>query len=205
MNRLNRPFRKTFWLVLGYALAGTVALGLFTQDADAAPKPNPVPEFIADQPAQAPATGDSWQLRLVAVPDTVGVAGYLCGGCDHTISDSDRMAASHDPLEPLEVVVNQPGNRAAVYWHGFVQPTGGRDGDLQRTVTLSVPPPYEVRLLTTTTMSYKLCPNSRASTVVTQEDFDSGSGYRTWSGRRRMSNGGRTFQVGWYFWSCDIG
>jgi predicted NAD/FAD-dependent oxidoreductase len=164
-------------LAAGVAVAG-VALGL-GRSAEA---------------ARRPAVVDTWRIGLAAFPDSVGVAGYSCSGCDRNYSGADGMAAAAQPLQPLHVIIHKLGDRSAVYWQGIVQrDTGGGQAATEQ-VFLTVPPPYQVSLLTTRPLGYTLCPNARADVIIRQEDIDADA--------HAEPGAGRSVNVGWYFWSC---
>jgi hypothetical protein len=158
-------------------VAGGLALGL-AQGAHA-----------ARRPAQ-----DTWRVSLAAFPDTVGVAGYACSGCDRSFTGADDMAAAANPLQPMAVVIHRLGNRQDVYWHGIIRRDRGADQALTEQVLLTAPPPYQVSLLTTRPLGYTLCPNARADVVLKQSDFDAAG--------NAAPGTGRGAKVGWYFWSC---
>jgi hypothetical protein len=144
--------------------------------------------------ARRPAGEDTWRVNLAAMPDMVGVAGYACGGCDRSFTGADDMAASDNPLQPLQVVVFKLGDRREVYWQGIIQRDYGASHALTEQVALTAPPPYQVQLLTLDPIGYSLCPNSRASVILRQSDFDADG--------NRSPGTGRSVNVGWYFWSC---
>jgi hypothetical protein len=144
--------------------------------------------------ARRPAQVDSWRIHLAAMPDSVGVAGYACSGCDRSFTGADDMAAAANPLPPLQVVVHKLGDRRTVYWHGIIQRDRAGNQALTEQITLTAPPPYQVQLVTVKPLGYTLCPNSRASVVLRQADFDAEGS--------RNPGAGRSVNVGWYFWSC---
>lgn len=161
-------------LATGVALAG-FALGISATEA-----------------ARRPAQADTWRLLLAAMPDTVGVAGYACSGCDRSFTGADDMAAATMPLQPLHVVVHKLGDRGTVYWQGTIRRDRAGNQALTEQITLTAPPPYQVQLLTLKPLGYTLCPNSHASVLLRQADFDG----------NRSAGTGRSVNVGWYFWSC---
>ncbi len=180
MNTMHRLVTRD--VLLRLALAATfavcgLALGL-TRNAEAARRP----------------TQDTWRISLGAFPDTVGVAGYACSGCDQSFTGADDMAAASNPLQPLEVIVHKLGSRQDVYWHGIIRRDRGANQALTEQVLLSAPPPYQVTLVTVQPLGYVLCPNARADVILKQSDFD-GAG-------NAAPGSGRSAKVGWYFWSC---
>jgi hypothetical protein len=163
-------------LAIGVALAG-FGLGLSGTEA-----------------ARRPAQNDTWRILVAAMPDTVGVAGYACSGCDRNFTGADDMAAASKPLQPLQVVVHKLGDRGMVYWHGTIRRDRAGNQALTEQIALTAPPPYQVQLVTVKPLGYTLCPNSRAGVVLRQSDFDAEG--------NRSPGAGRSVHVGWYFWSC---
>lgn len=138
--------------------------------------------------------GYSWRIHLGAFPDTVGVGGYACQGCDGVFSNADRAAAAALPLQPLMVVITEPGNPQNTYWVGRLDRTTPSQQTVGRDIVLPVPPPYQVNLITVNPIGYTVCPNSRPLFIVTQDDFDAVSGSRP--------GAGRDLRHDWFFWSC---
>lgn len=152
---------------------------------------------LPDQPPTVPTPdpdANTWRLRLGAFPDTVGVGGYACPGCDGVFAGGDQVAAAGRPLQPIRVVVTEPGNPDRLYWIGMIDRSAAGRLELADEIALHVPPPYEVRLLTVNPVGYRVCPNSRPVFILTQDDFDAVSGGRPGSGRNLQHN--------WFFWSC---
>jgi hypothetical protein len=180
MNTTMRSRRtKAVRAVLGLAVAATgFALGL-ARPAEA---------------ARRPALVETWRIGLAAFPDSVGVAGYACAGCDRSFTGADDMAAAAQPLQPLQVVIHKLGDRRTVYWQGIIRRDLGGGQAATEQVYLTVPPPYQVSLLTVNPLGYTLCPNSRADVVVRQKDIDADA--------HAVPGTGRSLNVGWYFWSC---
>jgi len=168
-------------------LANLMADHAIAGDAPGAPDQPP--------PREGTPVPPTWTLTLKAFPDTVGVNGYACPGCDGVFSDGDRIAAAGRPLQPLLVAVTEPGNAQNTYWIGLIDRSRESNLELQTEVVLHVPPPYQVNLITVNPFGYTLCPNSRPAFVATQDDFDATSG----TGR---PDSGRSLRKSWYFWSC---
>jgi hypothetical protein len=138
-----------------------------------------------------------WRIRLRAFPDTVGKGAYQCPGCDGVFSSGDDMGSAGRPLQPLMVVVHEPGNDENLYWMGRMNRQIASQAEVYTEVLLTLPPPYEVRLVTVDPLGYTLCPNSPEVFFLDQEDFDAvgGSAY----------GGGRGISQDWFFWRCDTG
>lgn len=153
--------------------------------------PNPVstPSIL---PTQPPAT--VWRIRLTGYPDSIGLGGYACQGCDRRFEGNDRTAASDEPLQSLLVVVNEPGRREHVYWRGIMRRSDLSRSEVQQVISLTSPPPYEIRMMTLNPVGYRLCPNSPANVTIGQRDFDGTTNERPGSGRNTAHS--------WYFWSC---
>ncbi len=181
-------------LLAGYQpVAGaSAAAGVAEGDAVLAGQPN-----LPDQPPTVPTPGpdpNTWRIRLGGFPDTVGVGGYQCQGCDGVFSDADRIGATDRPLQPLFVVVTEPGNPQNTYWVGLIDRASGGSLSVQREVLLRVPPPYQINLITVNPVGYTVCPNSRPVFIVSQDDFDAAGGGRPGAGRNLQHN--------WFFWRC---
>lgn len=141
-----------------------------------------------------PSDANTWRIRVGGFPDTVGVGGYQCPGCDGVFSDADRMGATDRPLQPLYVVVTEPGNPQNTYWMGLIDRANEGSLSVQREIALRVPPPYQVNLITANPVGYTVCPNSRPVFIVSQADFDDAGHGRPGSGRN--------LQHSWFFWRC---
>lgn len=135
-----------------------------------------------------------WRLRLRAFPDTVGKGAYKCPGCDGVFGSGDQMGSAGRPLQPLVVAVHQPGNVENVYWMGKLKRQIPSQAEVYADLYLTMPPPYEVRLVTVDPLGYTLCPNSPAVFFVDQKDFDAIGGGAYGSGRSIAQD--------WFFWRC---
>ncbi len=147
-----------------------------------------------DPPNLPTETSERWRVSLRAFPDTVGRGGYACTGCDGVLSSGDTMGAAGAPLEPLLAAITEPGNAQNVYWIGQLDRQNESQAAVYVEAVLAVPPPYEVRLITTDPLGYVLCPNSPGVFFLTQEDFDEIAG--------GAGGGGRHQARDWFFWRC---
>jgi hypothetical protein len=161
-----------------------------TDQPNATPNPVSTPSIL---PTQEP--GDVWHVRLTGYPDSVGVGGYDCQGCDRRFESHDRAAATDQALQPLMVVIHEPGRREHIYWRGVLKRSEANRAEVQQVVNLNVPPPYEIKLMTLSPIGYTLCPNSPAIRRLNQDDFDGSTNGRPGTGR--------TTGESWYFWHCD--
>ena len=143
-----------------------------------------------------PSTEDTWRIAFRAFPDTVGMGGYACPGCDGVFAQSDRMGATGRRLQPLLASISEPGNPNNVYWIGRLDREDAAIQEVYLQALVDVPPPYEIRLITMSPLGYRLCPNSPAFALVDQSDFDMASG--------GSPNAGRYITQEWYFWRCGI-
>jgi len=168
--------------------AGEDVLSAGAEIVDAAP-------IRPDQPPGGPTpVPPTWTIHLEAFPDTVGVGGYACPGCDGVFSGADGAAAAGLPLQPLMVVITEPGNPQATYWVGQLDRASASKQRVARDIALPVPPPYQVNLITVNPLGYTVCPNSRPVFILTQSDFDDVDGSAPGTGRKIRHD--------WYFWSC---
>ena len=149
------------------------------------PGPGPVP----------PAGGTCetrYRLELHAFPDTVGSSGQACQGCDGIYSSGDRMAAAWCGIEPARVRVTAGNDPTNVLWEGDLAVS--RLGDARASITLCVPPPWNVEMVSGGTGCLTLCPNTPALRALEQADVDGMSGTRR--------GAGRVAEVRWSFSKC---
>lgn len=146
-------------------------------------------------PAPPPSAGcvRPYHLLLHAFPDTVGVGGRACPGCDRVYSGGDRMAAAWCGLGPSRVKITAAGDPSTVLWEGDLNPS--RLGDARASISLCTPPPWSVEITPAGGGCLTLCPNTPSMQVLDQADVDVLSGTR--GGR------GRSAEVSWSFWSCS--
>lgn len=166
-------------------------LGLAVQAAEQAPA-QPTP---GDPPAVPTPSGDRvWRLRLRAFPDTVGKGAYRCTGCDGVLSSGDIASSTARALEPLQVVVLDPADESRPLWVGRLKRSQPGQVDVTAQILLTVPPPYEVRLIDQSPRGFTLCPNASSSVHLSQADFDAAVG--------GAPDSGRSYALEWFFWSC---
>ena len=170
-----------------------------TSTPTAGPSPTPTNTFTPSStptrtptPTATPCTRP-WQLWIHAYPDTVGKGGYACPGCDTFWTDGDKYEAAQCPMSPIEVRVVPIDNpsRAVTY---LINRAATSQLDVARQLTMCVPPPYRVTLLTRSPLCYKPCPNQHLAVTITQQDFDRNSQSR--------KDAGRWYALTWRYWRC---
>lgn len=136
----------------------------------------------------------AWRIGLAAFPDTVGVGGYRCPGCDGVYGAADRAASSNCPLSRLRVRISDAAEPARVLWQGELQALSAGGAELRSGLRLCQPPPYLVTLLDTETACHRLCPNAPVAYRLEQADFD--------ATRAAAPGRGRHIDLAWRFWQC---
>ena len=154
----------------------------------------PVQATPVDPRVPSPGIEGPWRVSMRAFPDTVGMGGYACPGCDGVFAQSDRMGATGRRLQPLLASISEPGNPNNVYWLGRLDREEASIQEVYLQALVDMPPPYEIRLITMSPLGYRLCPNSPAFALIDQADFDMASG--------GAPNTGRYISQEWYFWRC---